>query len=356
MFKGSGQINPQGLKNDYSGFERAAAIKQQTLAGVGRAIKEGHEKIVKKKKDAAAVESSRVLMKKVADAAGFELDAETLAAIAKGADPEFMNTATETMAKLGQWDREQKALKEKQIADRAVSQQLADLVKRGQDVNVSEGGLDRGSREEINAAGLASVGTEGKLNRGHSATQGDANRAVTTAGQVSQAKTAKANTEATIRGQDKTFDARMAGIVSSETMANVSDATTRRGQDLNAKSNRLQRKLQLAIADGKKNEFQKILEMAQIEEGTPEYINASRTWIESYVNGDISDLDLIKALRPGLELPDNTGGKFTIPRISPQGQPPVPQPPVPPPAGGQGGQGGQNGPTRKRNFFPGSGG
>ena len=325
MFKGSGQINPQGLKNDYSGFERAAAIKQQTLAGVGRAIKEGHEKIVKKKKDAAALESSRVLMKQVAKSAGFELDEETLAAIAKGADPEMMKTATETMAKLGQFSREQEALKEKQIADRAISQQLADLVKRGQDVNVSEGGLDRGSREGIYNAGLLSTSNENRLTRGHSATQGDANRAVTTAGQVSQAKSNAANTAATIRGQDKTFDARMAGIVSSETMAKVSDATTRRGQDLTAKSNRLQRKLQLAIANEKKNEFEKILEMAQIEEGTPAYVNASRTWVESYVNGDISDLDLIKALRPGLEFSDNTGDKFTIPRVS-QGQPPVPQP------------------------------
>lgn len=126
MFKGSGQINPQGLKNDYSGYERAAAIKQQTLAGVGRAIKEGHEKIVKKKKDAAALESSKVLMAQVAKSAGFEIDPETLAAIAKGADPEFMNTATETMAKLGQFSQEKEALLEKQKKDRAVAQQLAD--------------------------------------------------------------------------------------------------------------------------------------------------------------------------------------------------------------------------------------
>ena len=128
MFKGSGQINPQGLKNDYSGFERAAAIKQQTLAGVGRAIKEGHEKIVKKKKDAAALESSKVLMKKVADAAGFKIDEETLAAIAKGADPELMKTATETMAKLGEYSQKQEALMAQQKRQRDDQIEAARLV------------------------------------------------------------------------------------------------------------------------------------------------------------------------------------------------------------------------------------
>ena len=128
MFKGSGQINPQGLKNDYSGFERAAAIKQQTLAGVGRAIKEGHEKIVKKKKDAAALESSKVLMKKVADAAGFKIDEETLAAIAKGADPKLMENATQTMAKLGQWSKNQEALMAQQEAEKKQRIEAARLV------------------------------------------------------------------------------------------------------------------------------------------------------------------------------------------------------------------------------------
>jgi hypothetical protein len=141
MFKGSGQINPQALRNDYSGFERAAAIKQQTLAGIGQAIKEGHQKIVQKKKDAAALESSRVLMEQVAKSAGFEIDPKTLAAIAKGADPAMMKTATETMAKLGQWGQEQQALIDKQEAEKKQRIEAARLL--------AEARLDAAAPEEL---------------------------------------------------------------------------------------------------------------------------------------------------------------------------------------------------------------
>lgn len=132
MFKGSGQINPQGLRNDYSGFERAAAIKQQTMAGIGKAIKEGHEKIVKKKKDAAVLESGRVLMGQVAESAGFKIDKETLDKIAKGADQEFMKNATETMAKLGEWGQKQAALmaqQKKEVADRIAAAKIVATAK-----------------------------------------------------------------------------------------------------------------------------------------------------------------------------------------------------------------------------------
>lgn len=345
MFKGSGQINPQGLKNDYSGFERAAAIKQQTMAGIGKAIKEGHEKIVKKKKDAAAVESGRVLMEQVAKSAGFEIDQETLAAIAKGADPEFMKDATNTMTELGKWEREQIALKEKQDQDREIRQQLANLVESQQNIDVSEGGLDRGSRENINAAGITSregianagllnASMENRLERVFRRGEGDKNRAAT--------KTAADKTnEITMRGQDMDLGARMAANGVTIRNANLSADLTREGHDL-------QRELQTGrisaaqyAADHKLLEIEKMLDLAGYERDSPEHTNAMRAMVELTVNGKGGD-DV--AMYQWLNNQEVTSGQgtFSLPRVNSQNGGPGPG----------GGQGGQGGPTRTRSFNP----
>ena len=53
MFKRSAPINPQALRNDYTGIERAAAIKQKTLADLGGVISDGFKSFQKKKRGQA---------------------------------------------------------------------------------------------------------------------------------------------------------------------------------------------------------------------------------------------------------------------------------------------------------------
>tara|TARA_R110000824_G_scaffold117470_5_gene269479 strand:+ start:8128 stop:9441 length:1314 start_codon:yes stop_codon:yes gene_type:complete len=83
--KGSSQINPNALKNDYSGFERAAQIKAQTMAGLGKFINDGYkahkQKIADKEEAKRALAITGIMMEQM----GYEGDPEAAKAIMKDA-------------------------------------------------------------------------------------------------------------------------------------------------------------------------------------------------------------------------------------------------------------------------------
>ena len=83
-FKGSSQINPNALKNDYSGFERAAAIKAQTMAGLGQAIGDGYKAHKQKIADKEEAERAKKLVGVYLKQSGANVDEETLSGILRG--------------------------------------------------------------------------------------------------------------------------------------------------------------------------------------------------------------------------------------------------------------------------------
>ena len=96
MFKGSAQINPQALKVDYSGIERASAIKQKTLADLGGVIGDGIKSFQKKREDKLKKESAMKIIRDHAAQSGREMSEEEVKNI-------YANSDTETILQQEQY-------------------------------------------------------------------------------------------------------------------------------------------------------------------------------------------------------------------------------------------------------------
>jgi len=108
MFKRSAPINPQALRNDYSGIERAAAIKQKTLADLGGVISDGFKSFQKKKEDKLKKESAMKIIRDHAAQSGREMTEDEVRGIYKDADADTILEQGAILRDLARYDKEEK--------------------------------------------------------------------------------------------------------------------------------------------------------------------------------------------------------------------------------------------------------
>lgn len=104
MFKRSATINPQALRNDYTGIERAAAIKQKTLADLGGVISDGIKSFQKKKEDKLKKESALKVIRKYGEMSGNEMSDEDIKGIYGNLDAETILQQGAILRDLAQYD------------------------------------------------------------------------------------------------------------------------------------------------------------------------------------------------------------------------------------------------------------
>jgi|TARA_R100001460_G_scaffold59692_4_gene99575 hypothetical protein len=107
MFKRSASINPQALKADYSGIERAAAIKQKTLADLGGNIAQGIKSFQKKKEDKLKKESALKVIGEYAKMSGSELTEEELKGVYGNLDADTILQQGEILKDLARYEKEE---------------------------------------------------------------------------------------------------------------------------------------------------------------------------------------------------------------------------------------------------------
>ena len=108
MFKRSAPINAQAPRNDYSGIERAAAIKQKTLADLGGVISEGFKSFQKKKEDKLKKESAMKIIRDHAAQSGREMTEEEVMGIYKDADADTILQQGAILRDLARYDKEER--------------------------------------------------------------------------------------------------------------------------------------------------------------------------------------------------------------------------------------------------------
>lgn len=108
MFKRSAPINPQALRNDYTGIERAAAIKQKTLADLGGVISDGFKSFQKKKEDKLKKESAMKIIRDHAAQSGREMTEDEVMGIYKDADADTILEQGAILRDLARYDKEEK--------------------------------------------------------------------------------------------------------------------------------------------------------------------------------------------------------------------------------------------------------
>ena len=124
-FKGSSQINPNALKNDYSGFERAAAIKAQTMAGLGQAISQGYKAHKQKMADKAEAERALEFTGLMMEQMGYEGDPEAAKAIMKNAGAGEINKMGGILKDLTQYQKETGAkIKQQEIVNKQQEERI----------------------------------------------------------------------------------------------------------------------------------------------------------------------------------------------------------------------------------------
>jgi len=104
MFKGSAQINPQALKVDYSGIERAAAIKQQTLADLGGVISQGIKSHQKRQEEKLKKESAMAIIRDHAKQSGRTMSEDEVKQIYGNSDSETILKQGAILRDLAQYD------------------------------------------------------------------------------------------------------------------------------------------------------------------------------------------------------------------------------------------------------------
>jgi hypothetical protein len=104
MFKGSSQINPQALKVDYSGIERAAAIKQQTLADLGGVISQGIKSHQKRQEEKLKKESAMAIIRDHAKQSGRTMSEQDVKDIYGNSDSETILKQGAILRDLAQYD------------------------------------------------------------------------------------------------------------------------------------------------------------------------------------------------------------------------------------------------------------
>lgn len=104
MFKGSAQINPQALKVDYSGIERAAAIKQQTLSDLGGVISQGIKSHQKRQEEKLKKESAMAIIRDHAKQSGREMSEDDIKKIYGNSDSETILKQGAILRDLAQYD------------------------------------------------------------------------------------------------------------------------------------------------------------------------------------------------------------------------------------------------------------
>lgn len=107
MFKRSASINPQALKADYSGIERAAAIKQKTLADLGGNIAQGIKSFQKKKEDKLKKESALKVISEYAKMSGSELTEEEVKGVYGNLDADTILQQGEILRDLARYEKEE---------------------------------------------------------------------------------------------------------------------------------------------------------------------------------------------------------------------------------------------------------
>ncbi len=109
MFKRSAPINPQALRNDYTGIERAAAIKQKTLADLGGVISDGFKSFQKKKEDKLKKESALKVIRKYGEMSGNEMTDDDIKGIYGNLDAETILQQGEILRDLAQYEQREKS-------------------------------------------------------------------------------------------------------------------------------------------------------------------------------------------------------------------------------------------------------
>ncbi len=127
MFKRSAPINPQALRNDYSGIERAAAIKQKTLADLGGVISDGFKSFQKKKEDKLKKESAMKIIRDHAAQSGREMTEEEVMGIYKDADADTILEQGAILRDLARYDKEESQRIEQQKVMALAAQRANEL-------------------------------------------------------------------------------------------------------------------------------------------------------------------------------------------------------------------------------------
>ena len=140
MFKGSGQINPQALKNDYSGIERAAGIKANTLASLGKAIEGGFKAHKQKKEDKAEAERALELTGIMMEQMGYEGDPEAIKAVMKNAGASEINKMGDALKEITQYQQKADAALLQQNKDRRIQRMLANQAQQRLDATAATAG------------------------------------------------------------------------------------------------------------------------------------------------------------------------------------------------------------------------
>ncbi len=109
MFKRSAPINAQALRNDYSGIERAAAIKQKTLADLGGVISDGFKSFQKKKEDKLKKESALKVIRKYGEMSGNEMTDDDIKGIYGNLDAETILQQGEILRDLAQYEQREES-------------------------------------------------------------------------------------------------------------------------------------------------------------------------------------------------------------------------------------------------------
>lgn len=124
MFKRSAPINPQALRNDYTGIERAAAIKQKTLADLGGVISDGFKSFQKKKEDKLKKESALKVIRKYGEMSGNEMSDDDIKGIYGNLDAETILQQGAILRDLAQYEqREESRLAQEEAMRKAAKRQ-----------------------------------------------------------------------------------------------------------------------------------------------------------------------------------------------------------------------------------------